>query len=188
MDFATLTADQFAAMDADDLAMLPLDVSSISTSSSSVSSSSSNSSSSSSSSSSSAADLYPHTLGGDRYLAIAQFYAAAYDAQSGLAQPLYEAVEQVRCLDDVEVTLDLLGSLNTAYMLMENKEEDTSYYLPAVKTLQQHVENTSGLSVVEWIVEVVPGGVVPEGWAALSKLAGFDIDPVIDWAGESSSS
>jgi hypothetical protein len=131
---------------------------------------------------------YPHTIDGDRYLIIATAYAEAYEGQVALIPPFGAAVQALKCLDDVNVTIALLDPFYESYRSAQARYIDVSSMLDAVTSIQQHVRSSSGLDLADWIADVVPGGVIPAGWAALSKRAGWPIDSVIDPATDSSSS
>ncbi len=132
-------------------------------------------------------------IGGDDYYTIATKFSEAYNGQLLLIDKFYEAVQALKCLDDIEVTVDLLGEFHTAYTLNKSRLESTQSFEAAVLRLQQHVARESGQSLPDWIEENIKdagvnAGGIPEGWAILSKAVGFDIDSKIDPASENSSS
>lgn len=132
-------------------------------------------------------------IAGDDYYTIATKYAEAFEGQVGLITKFYEATQALKCLDDIEVTVALLGDFHTAYTLNKSRLESTQGFEAAVLTLQQHITSETGLTASQWITQNIKNaGInangIPYAWALLSKAVGYNIDDVVDSTTESSSS
>jgi len=132
-------------------------------------------------------------ISGEDYYTIATEFAAGYEQQVAVIDRFYNALQALKCLDDIDVTVELLGPFHTAYQIATGRLADTTTYEAAVLTIQQHITSDSGQSAAVWIQQnimdtAVNTAGIPNAWAILSKKVGYNIDSKIDPATETSSS
>ena len=127
-------------------------------------------------------------ISGEDYLTIAEKFAEAYETQLQVVYKFYDAVQALKCLDDIEVTVDLLGEFHTAYTINKGRLESTQPFEAAVLKLQQHITRESGKTVDEFIASEVAGAVVPEAWGKLSAAVGYPISALYRESNSSNSS
>jgi len=111
------------------------------------------------------------------YRNIALDYAAAYERLLSPNDFLYDAVYRVVLLQVVIPEVDLVNPFYDAYNITFNNSDIPSSIIDAVAAINNHVINRGGYDDVDAYLDSGSGITVPAGWATLSELAGFTIDP-----------
>lgn len=110
----------------------------------------------------------------DQYLSIAADYDLAYESLLGPSSYLYDAVYSVVLLQDVLPEVDLVNPFYNAYSVGSSSDVPSSW-ISAVRAINQHVLTRGGYSDID---TYLGASTVPQNWATLSALAGYQIDNV----------
>jgi len=115
-------------------------------------------------------------ISGTDYFAVASNYATARDSVVSAVTYIFEAVYQIVLIQEIIPEVDLLTEFYNAYLINNDILKSPVNFLPAVKTLNNHVLTRSSATTLDEYLDN-EGITVPNSWSVLSLAAGFSIDP-----------
>lgn len=124
-----------------------------------------------------------NVISGADYQSIATAYGQLKHRLDGARGYLFDAVNTIVLLTDLEPTVDLLAQFYNAYLVNYNSINSAQPFLAAVKQLNNHIISRGGYTDVNaYLLDVsaTQNGntpfTVPAAWNDLSTAAGMPID------------